>query len=60
MTHLLVKADRPLERFLDEDCLLSKGEIYQKDLQITFKYDFIAPDPQVPKAFFCYVVFPFM
>ena len=35
-----------MEAFLNEDCLLSnEKDIFHKDLQITFKYDFIAPDP---------------
>jgi hypothetical protein len=47
MTDLQTKDSFSSEKFLDEDCLGSKGEIYQKDLEISFKYEFLAPDPQV-------------
>lgn len=35
-----------LDSFLSEDCLLSNHkDIFNKELEITFKYDFLAPDP---------------
>merc|ERR1719187_2057307 len=34
-----------MEQFLDEDCLVAEGDVFNKDLAITFRYDFLAPDP---------------
>ena len=42
-----------METFLDEDCLLSNGkDVFHKELEVTFKYDFLAPDPHsLPDCF---------
>ena len=35
-----------LETFLSEDCMTSNGrDVHHSELEITFKYDFLAPDP---------------
>jgi len=42
-----------MESFLNEDCLKSNNkDIFHKELEITFKYDFLAPDPaSLPDSF---------
>ena len=42
-----------MEDFLNEDCLISNGkDIYHKEFELTFKYDFLAPDPSsLPDCF---------
>ena len=42
-----------MEDFLNEDCLKSNGkDVYHKEFELTFKYDFLAPDPSsLPDSF---------
>eukprot|EP00090_Calanus_glacialis_P022890 TRINITY_DN35239_c0_g1_i2.p1 TRINITY_DN35239_c0_g1~~TRINITY_DN35239_c0_g1_i2.p1 ORF type:complete len:1056 (-),score=229.38 TRINITY_DN35239_c0_g1_i2:74-3241(-) len=42
-----------MESFLNEDCLKGNNkDIFHKELEITFKYDFLAPDPaSLPESF---------
>eukprot|EP00092_Neocalanus_flemingeri_P034714 GFUD01037775.1.p1 GENE.GFUD01037775.1~~GFUD01037775.1.p1 ORF type:complete len:1056 (+),score=250.31 GFUD01037775.1:1102-4269(+) len=42
-----------MESFLNEDCLKGNDkDIFHKELEITFKYDFLAPDPaSLPESF---------
>lgn len=42
-----------MESFLNEDCLIGNNkDIFHKELEITFKYDFLAPDPtSLPESF---------
>ncbi|XP_023324174.1 transient receptor potential cation channel protein painless [Eurytemora carolleeae] len=37
---------RLLEEFLDQDCIIGDGEVHDKEFSLTFKYSFLAPDPQ--------------
>ena len=35
-----------MEDFLDEHCLLHDGDIMHEDFEISFRYNFLAPDPE--------------
>ena len=35
-----------MEEFLDEHCLLHDGDIMHEDFEISFRYNFLAPDPE--------------